>query len=547
MSRAWNTMRAVLRTRDLRRALGGYTGFNIAEQAVWIAMLVYAFDRGGAAEAGVVSIVQLLPAAAAAPFLGTLADRSAPTKVQTAGYAAQAVALAAVAGVLLADGPSLAVYALAMVATTLFTISRPAQAVLTPALARTPRDLGAAMVATGWIDNGSVLVAPALAGAILAVADVGTVFAVAAAISVVGALLVAPLRATDPDPRRRAVDDLGTSGVAQVTEGFHALREHPEARLMVGFLGLEHIAWGAVDVLAVVLALDVLDLGNSGAGYLEAAFGAGGVLGAAAAVLLVGGRRLAPAVLGGTVVWGAALVVLGVAPSTAAAFMLFAVAGASRAVLDVGARTLLLRVTNPRVLSRFFGFAEGLAMLGLAVGAVLVPILIEVGGPEAALVGVGILVALLALGQARQVLTVDAAATVPVVEVAMLRRLPLFALTPSPDLDGLALALEPREAPEGTVFVEQGDRGDLYFAISSGEVEVLKDGELVSTLGRGEGFGEIALLHDVPRTATVRARTDVTLYTLDRERFVIALTGHEPTGSMARAIASERTDGQLDT
>lgn len=545
MSRAWSTMGAVLRTRDLRRALGGYAGFNVSEQAVWIAMLVYAFDRGGANEAGVVSMVQLLPAAAAAPFLGTLADRSAPTKVQTAGYAAQAVALAAVAAMLFAEGPALAVYALAMVATTLFTISRPAQAVLTPALARTPRDLGAAMVATGWIDNGSVLVAPALAGAILAVADVGTVLAVAAAISVVSALLVVPLRATDPDPRRRAIDDVGTSGVAQVTEGFHALREHPEARLMVGFLGLEHVAWGAVDVLAVVLALDVLNLGNSGAGYLEAAFGAGGVLGAAGAVLLVGGRRLAPAVLGGTVMWGAALVVLGVAPSTAAAFVLLVVAGASRAVLDVGARTLLLRVTKPRVLSRFFGFAEGLAMLGLALGAVLVPILIQVGGPEAALVGVGILVALLALVQARKVLTVDAAASVPVVEVAMLRRLPLFALMPSPDLDGVALALELREAPAGTVLMEQGDRGDLYFAISAGEVEVLRDGAPVATLGRGEGFGEIALLHDVPRTATVRARTDVTLYTLDRERFVIALTGHEPTGSMARAIASERAYGEL--
>ncbi len=540
MGRTWEAVRAVLASRELRRAQGAYATFCVAEQAVWIAMLVYAFQRGGAKEAGLVSVVQLVPAALAAPFLGTLADRSAPTRVQTAGYGAQALVLAATAAVLLADGPALVAYGFAALASTMITVSRPTQAVLTPALSRTPRELTAAMVTSGAIDNASVLVAPALAGVILSVADVGAVFAAAAVIVTLGALLVAPLRATDPDPRRAASDDLAVSGLHEITGGFRALREHGEARLIVGLFGLEHIAWGAIDVLAVVLALDLLALGQSGAGYLEAAFGAGGLIGVGAAIFFVGGRRLAPFVLGGALTWGLALVVLGLAPSTALAFALLTVAGASRAVLDVGARTLLLRVARPAVLSRVFGIAEGLSMVGLALGAVLVPVLIEVGGAEAALIGVGILVTVLMAMAARPVLALDASATVPIVELALLRNLPLFGPLPSVDLEGLAHALVLEERPAGTVIVREGDPGDHYYAIASGEVEVLRGDEPVARLGRGEGFGEIALIHEVPRTATVRACTDVVLYTLDRESFTIALTGHEPTASMARAIVDER-------
>jgi hypothetical protein len=542
MNRAGEALRAVVHSADLRRAQTGFAAFNVAEQAVWIAMLVFAFERGGATEAGIVSVVQLLPAAVVAPFLGTLADRAAPTKVQTTAYVGQALAVAATAAVLLLDGPDVLAYALSAIATMAFTVSRPTQAVLTPALSRSPLELVAAMVTSGWIENSSVLVAPAIAGLILAVADVGTVYLVMAVLLAIGAIAIAPLRATDPDPRRSAADDLASSGLREVAEGFRTLRAHRPARLMVGFLGLEHVAWGAIDLLAVVLALDLLGLGASGAGYLEAAFGAGGLIGISAAVLLVGGRRLAPAVLGGALTWGGALIVLGVAPGTATAFALLVLAGGARAVLDMGARTLLLRASPPSVVSRVFGIAEGLAMLGLALGAVLVPVLVALGGPEAALIGVGLLVAGLAAVRFGAVLAVDEAAHVPVVELALLRRLPIFAPLPTSSLEALARALTHREAAAGTVVIREGDHGDWYFAIADGEVEVLKGQECVAVLGRGEGFGEIALLHEVPRTATVRARSDVLLYALEREAFLIALTGHEPTASVAHGIARDRRD-----
>ncbi len=545
MKQAWAAMRAVLHSRELRRAQAGFCGFNFAEQGVWVAMLVYAFERGGAGEAGVVSIVQLVPAMLAAPFLGTLADRVAPTRVQTVGYAIQGAAYAATAAVMLAGGPAIVVYVFGAVAATTLTVSRPTHAVLTPALSRSPTELTAAMVTSGWVENVSVLAAPALAGVLLAFADPGTVFVAAAVVMVVATALVAPLRATDPDPRRGGADDLGRSGVQEVRDGIRALREHREARLLVGFIGLEHIGWGAIDLLAVILALDVLDIGASGAGYLQGVFGLGGLIGVAAAMLLIGGRRMAPAVLGGALTWGVALIVLGLAPTTAAAFALFTVAGASRSVLDVGARTLLLRTARPAVLARVFGIAEGLAMLGLALGSVLAPVLDEVGGPEAALIGIGLIVALLAIVRTRAVLAVDAAAEVPVVQLALLRRLPIFRPLPSAELEALALALEPIELSAGAAIVQEGDDGDRYFAVASGDVEVVKHGHVIAVLGRGEGFGEIALLHGVARTATVRARTDVLLYALDREPFAVALTGHAPTASVASAIADERRGADL--
>src|SRR3954453_15510232 len=319
MRRAARVLGAVFRNRDLRRVELAFVGFNSAEWGVWIAMLVYAYEQGGATTAGIVAAVQLVPAGLAAPGASVLAARHPPVRVLVVGYVAQAAAMGATAIVLLATDLSYLAYALAACAATAVTITRPTQSALVPALARSPDELTATNGVSGWIESLSVLLAPALTGVILGFSGPGTVFAVMAIVALASALLVAGVNG----PGAPAVAE-DAKPLEEITAGFRVLKEEPGPRLLVGLLAAQFVAIGALDVLYVVLAIGVLDLGESGAGYLNAAFGAGGVLGLAATVLLIGGARLLGPLVVGVAAWCAALAILGVWPTTLGAFALLA-------------------------------------------------------------------------------------------------------------------------------------------------------------------------------------------------------------------------------
>jgi Cyclic nucleotide-binding domain len=519
----------VFRNRELRRVELAYVAFNGAEWAVWIAMLVYAYRHGGATTAGLVAVVQLVPAGLAAPLAASLADRIAPARVLAGGYAAQAAAMAATAAALLAGAPPLLVYALAAVAATAVTVTRPTQAALLPGLARSADELTATNVVSGWIESVGVLVAPAGTGLLLAVSGPGTVFAAMAGLALAAALLVAPVAGPPP----------AATGRASTREGLRVVAGHGDARLLVGLLGLQYVLIGALDVLFVVLAIGVLHLGGSGAGYLNAAFGAGGALGIAVTVSLVGRRRLAPPLALGAAVFSLAFVVIGLRPTIAGTFGLLVAAGAGRSLLDVAGRTLLQRTAPADVLSRIFGLLEGISMAGLAIGSLLVPALVGLGGARTALIALGGLLPLAAAVAGRRLARIDSRATVPVVEISLLRSLPLFAPLGAPALEALARALEPVGAPAGTAVVRKGEPGDRFYAVADGRLEVSRDGRILRRLGRGEGFGEIALLEDIPRTADVTAVTDVRLYALRKTDFLPAVTGHPASAAEAERVVRE--------
>ena len=530
----------VFRNPELRRIELAFAGFNAGEWGAWIAMLVYAYEQGGATTAGLVAAAQLVPAGLAAPFAAVLADRYAPARVLTLGYVAQALAMGATAAALLAHGPPLLAYALAAVGATCVTVTRPTQSALVPALARTPDELTATNVVSGWIEAVSVLVAPAGAGVLLAVASPGWVFAALAVVTLAAALLVAPLRGPPPAAEPRPP-------LEEALAGFRLLAKEPAARTLVALLGGQFIAIGALDVLYVVLAISVLDLGGSGAGYLNAAFGAGGVAGIAVTVSLIGRRRLMPALVLGILAWGAAFALLGAWPTTIGALLLLAVAGAGRSLLDVAGRTILQRTAPGDVLSRVFGVLEGLSMASLALGSLLTPALVSLFGARWAILGIGALLPLAVLLASRPLLEIDRRAPVPVVEIALLRSLPLFSPLGAPALEGLARGLAELQAPAGTVVVREGEPGDRFYVVAEGELDVSARGRELRTIGRGDGFGEIALLENIPRTATVTARTDSRLYALDKPSFLASVSSHPRAAGEADRLVRERLPSKQAT
>jgi hypothetical protein len=535
--RVLGVLRAVFANPDLRRQQLAFAGFNAAEWGVWIALLVYAYDHGGATAAGLVALVQLVPSGLCAPFAAGLADRYPPALVLRLGYVAQAAAMAATAAALTASAPPGVAYALAAVAACATTITRPAQAVLVPSLVRTMDELTATNVVSGWTESVSLLVAPALAGALLAFSGPGLVFAVMAAATAISAALMIPVKGP-PGTVTHAAAQGGS--LARAAAGFKVAAADPAARVILLVLGTQFLLIGALDVLFVVLAVDVLDLGGSGAGYLNAAFGAGGVLGIAATVSLVGRSRLAPPLAGAAAAWTLALLVLGLWPTVVGAFLLLALAGAARGLLDVAARTLLQRTARNDVLARVFGLLETLDSIGLALGAVLAPALVALLGAQAAIAGLALVLPILFLVSNRQIASIDSHATVPVVEVALLRSLPIFQPLGAPTLEGLARKLTPIELGAGEKVIRQGAPGERYYVIADGSLEITRDSVPIATVGRGAGVGEISLLAGVPCTATVTASTVAHLYAIEAAPFVEVVGQHPASADTAMRMLRER-------
>jgi len=353
-------------------------------------------------------------------------------------------------------------------------------------------------------------------------------------------LLVAWLRVSAlASPAERAPGERAPAVLADIGECLLLTVRRPRLRLMLALLTAEAVVVGALDLLFVILAINVLDRSQAWAGYLNFAYGVGAVLAATVSAMLVG-RRLGGPILGAALVLSGALAALAFGLGLAGTVALLTVVGASRALLDVASRTLLQRSVPTQLLGRVFGVLEGLTMAGTALGALFVPLLVYLGGSRLALVGVAAVLPLAAVAGGRELFGLDAGARVPVVEIALLRSMPLFAELPAPAIEGLAAALKPVEVPAGAVLIRQGDPGDAYYAIAAGELDVCRDGRLLRRCGRGEGVGEIALLRAVPRTATVTGHTAATVYALGREPFLTAVLGHAPTHRQADRIADAR-------
>lgn len=531
-------LRVVLRDRAARRLTFAFTLFNGAEYATWLALMIYAFDEGGATAAGIVAFVVLVPAGFVDPVAGVLAERRRADTVLAAGYLVQGLALGGAAFAVAVDGPPPAVYALLLLAAFAIGTSRPAQALLTPALARDAEELTALNVVTEWSAQAAIFLAPAVAAGLFALEGPGTVFAVFAVAMVAAAGLV-PRCAGRPI---RATEALVRGAWSEVADGIRVATGERSVRLVLGLSAAGYVVVGALDIVNVALAIDHFGGTATGAAWLTAALGAGGVIGAALGGLLVG-RRLAPALIGGSLLFGGALALLSVAPDLPTACLLLVVAGVGQAVVAIAGHTLLQRCAPTESVGRVFALREGLLSFGLALGSVVAPFLIDGWSIEGAAVIVGAfvpLVVLLRLGPLRRL---DEGATIPVVELTLLRRLPIFAFLPAPAVEGLARNARWVDFDAGADLMRQGDPGDRFLAIATGTVDIVCDGALIAQRHEGEGVGETALVRQIPRTATVRARTPVRTLALGAEDFVVAVTGHDGT----RQVAEDIADGHLES
>jgi MFS family permease len=524
--------------RDLRRLLLAFVGFNVAEWSTWIAMLVFAYRVGGVTATGLVAAIQLFPAAAAAPFAGALGDRVRRERALLGGYLAQAGCMGATGAAMLAAAPTPLVFALAAAAATSIVVTRPVQGALLPSLAHSPEELTAANASASIIEGVSTFLGPVLAGLVIGAWDPGWVFVGAAVWLLVSALPVALIRSHGV-----VVEPSGRGILRDAAVGFASIARRPAPRLLLGLGAVQTVGWGALDVLTVVLSLGVLAMGQSGVGYLTAAVGIGGLAGGVATLALVGRGRLAPAIVLGIGLWGIPLALTAFVSAPVLAGLLLAFVGLGRSLLDVSSRTQLQRLVPDELLSRILGVQEAARMGGLAIGCLVAPALVSGIGSRGALVVVGAALPVLGALSWRGLTRADAEARVPVREIALLRGLPMFAPLSLVGIERLAANLTSLDVPAGGALIRQGDPGDRFFVVQEGTLAVTVDGRPVSTLGAGDGVGEIALLRDEPRMATVTAVTPAHVFALERDVFLEVVTGHPASAAASDEMIAERLRG----
>ena len=523
---------------DLRRLQLASAGSIVGSWSYAVALAVYAYDVGGAAAVGLVALLRYVPSAFASPFTSLLADRYPRVRVMVATDLLRTVLMAVAAATIALDGPAAIVFAVAAAATVTATAFNPAKRAIIPSLARSPDELTAANVAASTVESVGVFAGPALGGLLLAATGAEVVFAFNGLTFLWSAFLVARIhvaetRATAPDAARPRL-------LAELGAGFATLRREPSARVVVLLTSAQTFVFGALTVLVVVLALDLLDTGATGVGFLNSALGVGGLLGSVAAFALVGRPRLAGSFGVGIALWGVPLVLVGVWPDPVVALLLFGVIGLANTLVDVSGLTLLQRSVPDSVLARVFGVLEGLMTISVGLGAIAAPLLIGLIGERAALMVTGALLPVLAALSWRALVRADATSEAPGRELDLLRAVPMFSPLPPATLEHLAASLTPVEVDAGAPVFRAGDRGDRFYLVADGEVEVALDTRAPEAIGRGGWFGEIALLRDVPRTATVTARTDARLLALDRDEFVSAVTGHPESADAADAVIGAR-------
>jgi MFS family permease len=535
LSESWHALAAAFRSRELRRLQLAGAGSTLAVWTYAIAIAVYTYREDGAKAVGIVLFVRWSLAAVFAPWLSLFADRSSRRRVMLTVDVSRTALVAVMAVVAASGGPPIIVYVCAVLVSIVSSAFDPAQAALLPTLTRTPEELTASNLALSVISSVGMFAGPAIGGIVLAFSGPWLVFGIGGLGYLWSGVCVLGLTPDEVPPAEEPKPI-----VAELVAGFAAIASDRRLQVVIGLIGVEMFAIGALEVVLVVDAIRVLDAGNSGVGWLNTALGTGGLLGGAVGVALTARKRLAGDFALGFLIFGGALAVLGLFTNFTVALLLFAVMGIGGTLIDVFGMTLLQRAAPVDVVGRVFGVLQSLMLATTAVGALVTPLLISAFDPAWAFAAIGLLLPASALLMWRALTAIDRSARIAVEPLELLRGITIFAPLPTTVLERLASLAGEVHVPAMVTVFAQGDAGDRFYVVAEGTATVEIDGAEVNTLSHGDFFGEIALLRDVPRTATVRAVDELRLFALERDDFIAAVTGHAPSRDAADSIVAAR-------
>jgi MFS family permease len=512
-------------------------GSTLGTWAYGVALPIYAYHSGGTRAVGLLFFARLGLGALAGPWIGVIADRWSRRRVMLTSDLSRCAIFAGMTAVASTGGNAYAVYVLAVVSTAISVSYAPAQAALMPSLVNTPEELAAANVVGNTISSVGMFAGPALGGVLLALSGPAAVFALTGGLTLWSAAFVLRVPRDDPpDPAERS------HFLAELTTGFSTVLRRPALRVVIGLSTAQSIVDGAMEVLLVVIALRLLHGGNNASlGWLNTAIGVGSIGGALVVAVLATRRRLAGGFAVGLLLSALPLVAMAAVSSLGPDLVLAGALGIGTIFVQVNSVTLLQRSAENEVMGRVFAVLESLIMGGMAAGSIAAPGLVSLLGGRGALIATGALLPVLLVWVWSSLRRIDDEAAIAAEPLDLLRRIGFFALLPEPVLERLAAgAATVTVAPFQPVVTQDEAGGHLFYVIAEGRASVEIDDAESRELGPGDFFGEIALLRDSPRTATVRAVDPLRLYTVEREEFIAAVTGHAPTLEAAEGIVTSR-------
>jgi MFS family permease len=530
------------RSRPIRLLLAAWGLSYAGDLAAFTVASVYVYNASGAAYVGLLGLLKALPGALLVPLVTSWSDRVRRERLLMVSVALRALLLGAAAVAMTGGGHAVLVLVLVGVQAGLASVFRQVQAALLPWLARTPDELTHSNTAASVVQSAAMLGGPAVAAGLLAGSTPQIAMFASCGLTAVAAVVLAGVRPLSSQQPVQAAGRLRQLRL-DVAVGFEAgVRRRGALSLLIP-AAAQTFARGVLSVLTVVIALNLFGLGSAGVGWLTAMLGAGGVIAGPVAAVLVRGQRVARCFAIGVAGWGVPMILLALTHARFWPYVMFGLIGVANVFDDAGVYSALQQVIPSRLMGRALGVRRAVLLLSMGLGSVVAPLMIHAWGARGALIATGSLLVAIVACSVPSLTAIDHRISAPGPDVALLRQVSFFGPLPFAIVEHLASRLQSATYEPEDVIIQDGEPAERFYMISGGRARVCKDGSQLREMGTGESFGEIALLREVPRTATVIAVSRLEARTLAREEFLAAVTGNAESTQGADEVISARLQG----